>query len=212
MPTLRPCTTSDTDTRAFAECVETAADGLFAVFFGSGWPGVLQRAAAIPQHTLSYETATFVEVDGQIAGMISAYSGAWKQQVNASQNSALVRAAGWRIVRAAFYATLLSRLMTFFGDIPTDMYYVQTVAIYPQFRGQNLSQHLLEHAEQSGQAAGCAQIGLHVLTTNTPAIGAYRKFGMDVIKTSDDVHLGGRDYSLHLMAKPLPRAGETNGD
>ena len=45
------------------------------------------------------------------------------------------------------------------------------------YRGQGLSQILLSNIEDIARRRGCCKITLEVLSGNTPAQGAYEKFG-----------------------------------
>ncbi len=54
---------------------------------------------------------------------------------------------------------------------------IHDFAVHPDFRGQQLSQKLLEKVEQIAQQRGCCKVTLEVLQGNKVAQGAYEKFG-----------------------------------
>ena len=54
---------------------------------------------------------------------------------------------------------------------------IHDAIVLQEFRGLQLSQHLLAAVEQKARAMGCCKITLEVLTGNQPAQKAYEKFG-----------------------------------
>jgi GNAT superfamily N-acetyltransferase len=54
---------------------------------------------------------------------------------------------------------------------------IHDIAVLAEFRGLGLSQHLLRGVEAVARERGCGKLTLEVLEVNTPARGAYEKFG-----------------------------------
>lgn len=54
---------------------------------------------------------------------------------------------------------------------------IHDVIVAPGFRGRGLSQRMLEAVEQRAGTRGCCKLTLEVLSNNSVAQGAYRKFG-----------------------------------
>ena len=66
---------------------------------------------------------------------------------------------------------------------PKDSYYIHTIAVFKQFRGQGIAGKLLEHIEKSVQKNGGSSLALEVISDNSPARRAYDKFGFKIINT-----------------------------
>ncbi|MDX1810822.1 MAG: GNAT family N-acetyltransferase [Gammaproteobacteria bacterium] len=56
---------------------------------------------------------------------------------------------------------------------------IHDFAILPQFRGNNLSQKLLQKIEEHAKQKDCCKITLEVLSNNSAAKAAYQKFGFE---------------------------------
>lgn len=56
---------------------------------------------------------------------------------------------------------------------------IHDMAVNPEFRGKGVSQTLLAAVEQAARDKGAAKVTLEVLTGNTVAINAYKKFGFN---------------------------------
>ncbi|WP_041521574.1 GNAT family N-acetyltransferase [Gilvimarinus agarilyticus] len=54
---------------------------------------------------------------------------------------------------------------------------IHDVAVLPEFRGQGISQQLLQSIEDIAREQGCCKLTLEVLSGNTIAASAYQKFG-----------------------------------
>lgn len=54
---------------------------------------------------------------------------------------------------------------------------IHDVIVAPEFRGCGLSQRLMARVEQHARTRGCCKLTLEVLSNNTVAQHAYRKFG-----------------------------------
>jgi ribosomal protein S18 acetylase RimI-like enzyme len=54
---------------------------------------------------------------------------------------------------------------------------IHDVVVAKEFRGNGLAQRMMEKVEQLARERGCCKLTLEVLSNNTPAQNAYRKFG-----------------------------------
>ena len=54
---------------------------------------------------------------------------------------------------------------------------IHDVIVGPEFRGKGLSQRMMSELEQRAREQGCCKLTLEVLSNNTAAQNAYRKFG-----------------------------------
>lgn len=54
---------------------------------------------------------------------------------------------------------------------------IHDIAVLPEYRGLGISQKLLEEVQEIALEKGCCKLTLEVLSNNSVAQGAYRKFG-----------------------------------
>lgn len=54
---------------------------------------------------------------------------------------------------------------------------VHDIAVLSEYRGHGISQRMLEKIEEIAASMGCCKLTLEVLSNNTPAQNAYKKFG-----------------------------------
>jgi ribosomal-protein-alanine N-acetyltransferase len=79
--------------------------------------------------------------------------------------------------------------------------YIVTLDIAPAYRRQGLAQTLMAEAERQAQAAGCAQLALHVSTGNDAALRFYARIGFTPIGLEPSFY--GRELDAQLWRKPL---------
>ena len=74
-------------------------------------------------------------------------------------------------------AGLVNCLMSFSSFTCKPVVNIHDIVTASDFRGQGLSQALMQVVEQEARARGCGKMTLEVLEGNKVAQGAYRKFG-----------------------------------
>lgn len=184
LPEIRPATPSPSDAKAFADLVAIAAADAFPQLFGAKGKQVLQTVFPLPEHNYSYDKTYFVLVDEQIAGMISGLTWPQYKQEADRTHKLIIQHMGWRALRYFWGMLQLWLVGLRLGECHKGEYYVQFVAVYPQFRGQKLGYRLMEQADAVGAAANCHQLALDVDALNSPAISLYQKSGYDVVSVS----------------------------
>jgi ribosomal protein S18 acetylase RimI-like enzyme len=99
----------------------------------------------------------------------------------------------------------LKPLLDFMDAIPMDAFYLQGVAVYPQFRGQRIRKQLLAKGEELAYAEHARTLELDVEADNEIAISAYHGHGMRVASSSPELYFRNqrRCIVLHRMAKTL---------
>ena len=70
------------------------------------------------------------------------------------------------------------------GECYQDEYYLQFVALYPQYQGYGLGYYLMHLGEQEGQQAKCHKLALDVDSKNKRAIKLYQNSGFHVSSKS----------------------------
>ncbi len=80
-----------------------------------------------------------------------------------------------------------------------DQAHVMNIAVDPDYRGQQIGDALLLALIADSNARGGTQVTLEVRTSNTAAIGLYRKHNFDVIGTRSNYYKDGED--AYIMMK-----------
>ena len=197
--TLRPAVATIDEGLLFARYLNMAADGAFRAMLGRGFDRVIGETFLSPGHDLSHETAVFAERSGRIVGMASGYT---SEQHEQSSDEPLRRAAGFRMVRMAAFSVLGRGMKRFIKTVPDGDYYLLAVAVDDQYRGSGIGSILLDHSEETAQAAGCARIVLDVAGKNTGVRQLYERRGMKIEATSPPI-LRIPNTSAYRMVKPL---------
>ncbi len=175
---LRPAGSSRADAMAYAWSLNEAADGLFAELFGRDWRRIIADLSLVPGHELSLEHVVFAENEDTVLG---ACSGGATSPI---PTGLLVRTLRWRVPRAAAVwvagfpttAWLLKRTP---GD-----WYLQSIAVTRQARGQGVGSMLFSNAVDRATAAGARRMVLDVRVGNAGAQRLYERLGMRVLAES----------------------------
>jgi ribosomal protein S18 acetylase RimI-like enzyme len=152
-----------------------ASEGFFTFMLGKNAEQIIARAFLEPKHSLSYEYVVFVEHDGAIAGMCSAFTGA---QHRIFTEEPLKRAAGRSAFRMKCVRTLMSPLWRILDTVPEGDFYLQGMAVEPNLRGAGIGSRLMTDAEERARAGGSARLSLDVSAKNEGARKLYARRGM----------------------------------
>jgi ribosomal protein S18 acetylase RimI-like enzyme len=200
-----PAQSNSQDAQHFANLAQLASDSFFSELLGSKAESIL---ASVFQHTnndYSYAFTQFLMDGESVAGMLNGFTA---KQKNAMKNQAewlILKYATWRFVRYLVVGMMASEVTEFIGKNLSDGdYYIQMVAIYPQFRGRGHSKIILQQAEETALSLDCHRLVLDVDERNTPALNAYKKVGFTVVGESQKTQMGGDDtWGLLRMAKAI---------
>jgi ribosomal protein S18 acetylase RimI-like enzyme len=176
---------------------------LFAAMFGARSGTILATAIAQPSHTFSYQHAMLAESDGEVLGFCQG----WPYGTPAG-DSALMRAAGVRAVRAAAIGILGRPVLSAIDRHAPGEWYLQAIAVSAAARGKGVGQMLFADAFARAGAARCEALTLDVDAVNVRAIDLYQRLGLTVVATTPRARfLGGAQ--VHRMSAPLaaPSAG-----
>ncbi|MGB9374647.1 MAG: GNAT family N-acetyltransferase [Jiangellales bacterium] len=189
------------DGRIYAGFADQAADGLFRWMLGPRFVEIVARAFVSRGHDQSFEYASFAEDDGAVVGMVSGFTG---EQHARGDDSALISAAGWRAPRVVSTWMVAYPVLRFMDRVPAGDWYLQTVAVDPARRGQQIGSALLDHGEMLARASGSSRLVLDVVSTNDGAARLYERRGMVEEARSRSVPFGG-GLSVRRMALVLER-------
>ncbi|EFM08417.1 GCN5-related N-acetyltransferase [Paenibacillus curdlanolyticus YK9] len=123
--------------------------------------------------------------EGAVAGMILCYYGSEAEALDAPIKERL------RIVRGDAQPIIDK-------EADEDEYYIDSIAVFPAYRGLGIAKALLHAAEEAGITLGYQRIALNVEYENERAHRLYRSLGYVQDK---DVSINGHAY--RHMAKPL---------
>jgi len=146
--------------------VDMAGEGYASYFWGTmaeagQSPIEIGRARALrDEGSFSWRNAFVAEVDGTVAGGLIGYVIA--DPVDPAD-----------IARTPELVRPLAELE---AEAPGH-WYVNVLAVHPEFRGRGIAKALLAHADRLGRAAGARGMAISVASENTPAVTLYARSG-----------------------------------
>src|SRR4051794_10323875 len=137
---------------------------------------LLEAVWSRPGHAASYEFCRVaVAEDGRLAGLVAGFPVREGDRLSRRFVSlTLRRLPPWRLpgtfghLRAAGAAP---------PPPPYDAYYVDALAVEPDFRRRGIAKHLLAIAESDAVTAGCSRVALDTGLHNAPARALYSAYG-----------------------------------
>ena len=70
-----------------------------------------------------------------------------------------------------------------FPEIHNDDFFINSIAVIPEFQGQGIASELLKSAFTKARELGFTKISLYVETVNEHAINVYQKYGFKITQT-----------------------------
>jgi ribosomal protein S18 acetylase RimI-like enzyme len=193
------------DAAHFAELANMASHDLMANLVGRNYQKIMASMFLRDDNLFGYALSYFATIDGQIAGLLNAFSHAQKTTLNGKTGLLMLRSLGLMFPCTLWVQSRVHSLFSFMDALPTHSYYIQSLAVYPEFRGHGISHHLLAKADELAQQAHCKTLELDTETTNTVAINAYKKHGMEITASSPTIYsrIQKREICLYRMVKTL---------
>lgn len=184
-PHIRRATPADAS--SVAPLLVAAMESFACTFAGSDNPQdalhIFERFAAMPGNQYSY-TNTLVYADGaHIAGIVTGYDGALLEKLRAPFFEYLTQ-------HYAFDST------TFGAETTAGEYYLDTVSVLPERRGEGIGKALIRAACAVARQEGHKQAGLLVDAENPRAKKLYTELGFLGINTH---RLAGGEYEHMVM-------------
>jgi ribosomal protein S18 acetylase RimI-like enzyme len=158
---------------------ETDAD-LFRHYTGGDlelWVAVAECEWRAPCGIYSYTMSHVIRREGQVVGLLVAYSSRRSAAIDWSLGSARARLGAASLERIDLVRSPASFL---FPSLPAHAFYVQNVATHPSVQGTGLGRRLMERAFDLGRAEGCRTCHLDV-DSSTPAVRFYEHLGLRVL-------------------------------
>jgi ribosomal protein S18 acetylase RimI-like enzyme len=168
------------DARAVAEAIYLTSPEGFDLFGGRGERALrlIEAAFARPGSDCSREVVTVAELDGEVAGAMSAFPA----EEGDARRRAFLRLAlrrrppwrWWRVARVARHGARHS------PTPPAGSLYIDSLATAERFRRRGVAAALLEDAERVARERGLAAVSLDTRSSNSAARALYEARGYDV--------------------------------
>lgn len=113
---------------------------------------------------LSYQNSIVAEVDGNVAGILVAYSGDDAEKLD-------------RPILERLKKKGKNHIESFDQEADKGDYYIDTVSVGPDFQGRGIGTILIQKAEQVAQDKGFTRVTLNVAEDNPGAKRLYEKLG-----------------------------------
>ena len=159
----------------FARYMDQAADGFFRILLGQHAETIIATAFREPQHNLSHEYVIFAELEGELVGMSSAYTGS---QLRDFSEEPLEHAAVRNALRLKCMRIFLNPVFRILNNVADDDFYLQGIAVKRSLRSKGVGSTLLADIEHRGKLSGCSRLCLDVANKNKGAQTLYRRMGM----------------------------------
>jgi len=142
-----------------------------------------------------HSNATVALRKGKVVGLEAGYDRDTQDRVIPGT----VRLAREILTPGAFrrYAEIGGHVRYLLPPIPKDAYYVLFLATDPDSRGQGIGARLLVHAFERALQRGCRACHLDV-ASDTPAVGFYRRLGMEILSESRVLPLEEQGVASHF--------------
>lgn len=160
------------DARAVAQLIEIAGEGIAGFFWSQeAEPGqdpldVGTARAARDDANFSYRNAVLAERGDAVAGMLLGYR--------------LPTPSAADLAAVPELPPLLRPLLELEHQV-SGSFYINALAVFPQYRGHGLGGALLSIAQERARAAGCARLSLQVFAENEGAFRFYQRHGYEVV-------------------------------
>ena len=177
---IRPATPADS---SIAVHLIHEAKGRFTDYqFGYDAKNVLNQLFIRPQNRLSHQFVDIAEVNGNIAGLLLSYPGRRLNQVNEFMGRQMITICG-----IAGFVRYMRKVWPFIfssgAEAGADEYFINAVAVLPDFQGKRIGTRLMRFAEEKARAEGLLKCALTVEIENQRARYLYERLGFQVVNT-----------------------------
>lgn len=174
--------------------------------FGANVADVMKNLFQQPKNLFSFEHSCFIEVNGRIAGMALGYDWEQKRREKLYTGLLLVKYLKWSLFARFFDWLKVQNMLRKVGE---NRYYLQNIAVYPEFRGLGLGRKLLFEIEREAKKTDSNKIVLDVETSNKRAFKLYERIGyINIIKwRTPSFKIGKETFEFFGMCKTLEQDG-----
>lgn len=173
---------------------------LYQELFGSNYLEVLEALFKRRGNNFSYENVIFAKNSDIVLGMLLGYS--YEKFVRMIFRSSLtfLRVIGWQ-----FFDSLpkFIKLGNSMKKIYKGSFYINNLAVYPEYRGRGIGKKLMKRAEEIAMELGCNKVCLDVSFGNEKAVLFYKSIGFHESGLGKEVRFGGKKFQFIRFEKSL---------
>lgn len=174
---IRPANPTFEEGLAYAKFLDQAADGFIRFMLGAQFADVIADTFATPAHDFSFENVLVAERDAVILGTAAGYTA--QQHFNCSDEE-LTKARGFPALRMSLVQLVFGGLWRFLNTIESSDFYLQSIAIDSECRGEGIGPMLIDAMEKRAANTKATRFVLDVAETNENARRLYERRGMTV--------------------------------
>jgi ribosomal protein S18 acetylase RimI-like enzyme len=166
------------DSRELAKLSIMAAGKYFPFAFGRDAEAILSEGFRSTNTLTSYQKAQVVCVHDEIAGMVVGFTEGEQLAELYETETLFGKLLG---VRGLWVLIVMLFMPDSFGKAQPGEFYLYSLAVFPQYRGQGLGKKLLEAVEFRAKKQGFNTISLDVNGDNTRAVTFYKQAGYRIV-------------------------------
>ena len=174
---IRPANPTFEEGLVYAKYLNQAADGFIRFMLGRKFAEVIANTFATPAHDYSFENVLIAERNGAIAGSAAGYTA--KQHFHCS-DEVLVATRGFPAMRMGLIQLVAGSLWRFLNTIDDDSFYLQSIAVAPELRGESIGSVLMDVMEKRAAKSEAKWFVLDVAEKNEGARRLYERRGMEI--------------------------------
>lgn len=182
----------------FARLVLFSGPRLLPALFGPRVEELLRFLYRRPRNIFSFEHVWFAREQQQVIGVFLAIDGQ-------TYSREIMQVAGGMLkffkIGAIPLFIRLFRSRRLMKDLAPHQFYLNSLAVDPEFRGKNIGQSLLSAFEQEGQRQGLKEAALDVEITNPGASRFYLREGYSPEQPGPPVTIGRERFQVTRMTK-----------
>ena len=203
---VRPAKPTIEDGLAYAKYLDQAADGFIKFMLGPKFADVIADTFATPAHDFSFENVLVAEKDSVILGTVAGYTA--QQHLDCS-DEVLRKARGFSALRMSLIQLIFGPLWRFLNTLENDDFYLQSIAVAPECRGEGIGSILFDAMEKRASGTAATRFVLDVAAKNDGARRLYERYGMTV-QARWPKRFPLPKYRVLRLAKPLMPAKTKN--
>ena len=162
---------------AYAKFLDQAADGFIRFMLGPKFAHVIADTFASPGHDFSFQNVLVAEKNSVIVGTVAGYTA---QQHSDCSDEVLRKARGFSALRMSLVQLIFGRLWRFLNSLENDDFYLQSIAVAPECRGEGIGSILFDAMEKRASSTAATRFVLDVAAKNDGARRLYERCGMTV--------------------------------
>ncbi len=196
---LRPGNPVFDEGLAFARFLDTAAEGFFRILLGRRMAEIFAQAYTKPGNEYSFENVLFAVQEERITGMASGFTA---EQQHGFPANPLKACEGYPHLRATIIGLPVSPMFHALEDLDDGDFYLASLAVDEDRRGQGIGSALIAAMEERAQATDSKRFTIALAAKNEGAQRLYARHGFEVSEKWPRFLYSER-FGLLKMAKPL---------